>query len=461
MNYMNDVKTKLIQAIDNTKTLSQEDLNQVFAKIRMLLDHGVLMLSSISPYLQNNFVDVAIRVLNGRDANKAFYKRTAALADIPFEKSRKQDFRDAFVSDAMDMMAAMLRNDLPAQQQILVESNLTRSIFEIAIDSVLDESGNYFEAVHAAVMSTGGQRFMYDQTIVRLEEQLGCTKGHLLYGVLRYLKRIREAQRQMYALVLEAYTRIVLLNAKRSAGSIAQESDSFQQGAIGLLRATSLYDHCGYTRFSNFAASWINQHILYSIKDEANTVRVPLNIWQQHSHLEKERVPLEAKFGPLSYEELADKLGLTVRQVSDVYTAIRAAHPESIDAPTAASRNSKRSVGSRAIPSLDSQPAIFDELLDTRVDDIQSLHEIGARAVGPLASLPYREAFVLCLSYGLLEELPEKPDFTDADRAQEVLVERYRQRHPIRKQSTRADTGTAKVRRLQKRQEVTNGKESE
>lgn len=229
-----------------------------------------------------------------------------------------------------------------------------------------------------------------------------------------------------------------------------------------MLRATSLYDHCGYTRFSNFAASWINQHILFSIKDEANNVRVPLNIWQQHSHLEKERIPLEAKFGPLSYEELASKLGLTVRQVSDVYTAIRAAHPESIDAPTAASRNSKRNV-SRSVPvANDAQPAIFDELLDTRIDDMQSLYETGAKATGPLSSLPYREAFVLCLSYGLLDELPEKPDFSEEQRAHDVLVEKYRQQftqaprpgEDNRKQE--ATVGT--VHQLQQRQEVNHGK---
>ena len=455
MNFMNDVKTKLIQAIDNTKTLSQEDLNQTFAKARILIDDGVLLLSSISQYPQNHFVQVATFVLNGRDANKAFYKRTASMSHERFSSPTKASARNRFLCDAMDMMAALVRDDLPAQQRILLHHNLTRNVFESCIDDLLADSAAYLDATHALVSAPRDQKFAYEQVVARIESKYACTKPHFLYGTIRHLRRLRAAIRVLYGRVLEAYTRIVLLNAKKTAGSIAQESDSFQFGSIGLMRAISLYDHCGNMRFANFATAWIRQSILYQLKDGANTIRVPLNVWQQFSRIERHRAQLEAIHGPLSYEDLADKLGMTVRSLSDIYTSIRAAHPESIDVRSSGRQSKGKDAGRPRIPSdVDSQPAVFNELLDTRVDDLQDLLDVGVRAVSPLDDLNYREKLVICLSYGLLDQLPPKTDTSEEWAAFEILVEKYRQRHFFRKSSPGVDTTVAQTGRPHNRHEV-------
>jgi len=428
---VNDVKTKLIAAIDKTRTIPQEELNQIFAKVRMHLDGGVLLLSSICTFPQKTFLHIASCVMNGEAANKAFYKRSANLALDTFITPSKDSARKIFLCDAMSMMSAMVRNDLPVQQRLLVRHNLTRNIFEDAIDDFLRLCGRYEYHAEAACTQVLDQQFLHAQELATVEARLGATRPYFFYGALRYLRRLRTVIRTMYARVLEAYTRIVLQAAKRTAGSIAQESDSFQHGSLGLLRAISLYDHCSYMRFSNFAPLWIKQSILYQIKDTANTVRVPLNIWQQSSQLEKSRVLLEAKFGALSHEELADRLGLTAKSVSSIYTAIKAAHPESIDAPTSASRgggNARSRHDTRIPNAADSSPHALSDVFDTRVDDIRDILDAGARTALPLQDLAYREQVVMCLNYGLMDQLPQKPDTSEDQRVLDVLIEKYRQR---------------------------------
>lgn len=426
----NDVKSKLIAAIDKTRTIPQEDLNQIFAKVRMHLDSGVLLLSSVCTFPQKTFLHIASCVMNGDAANKAFYKRSANLALDTFITPSKDSARQIFLCDAMSMMSAMSRDDQPAQQRLLVRHNLTRNIFEDCIDEFLRVCGGYERHAEAACTPVLDQQFLHTRELAVMESRLGATRPYFFYGAIRYLRRLRDSIRTMYSKVLEAYTRIVLQQAKRTAGSVAQESDSFQHGALGLLRAISLYDHCSYMRFSNFAPLWIKQSILYNLKDGANTVRVPLNIWQQSSQLEKSRVLLEAKHGSLSHEELADRLGLTTKSVSSIYTAIKAAHPESIDAPTSASRgggNARSRHDTHFASSAESNHALSD-VFDTRVDDIRDLMDAGARTALPLQDLGYREQLVMCLNYGLLDQLPQKLETSEDQRVLDLLVEKYRQR---------------------------------
>lgn len=430
MHDSNDVKTKLIAAIDKTRTIPQEELNQIFAKVRMQLDAGVLLLSSISTLPQRTFLDLASSVLNGEAANKAFYKRSANLALSTFITPSKDSARQIFLCDTMTMLAAMARGDLPAQQRLLVRHNLTRNIFEDCIDDFLKLCDRYEAHAEAACTPVMEQQWQHTREMAVMEARAGAIRPYFFYGAIRYLRRTRSAIRIQYARVLEAYTRIVLQQAKRTAGSVAQESDSFQHGALGLLRAISLYDHCSYMRFSNFAPLWIKQSVLYNIKDGANTVRVPLNIWQQSSQLEKSRVLLEAKYGAMSHEELADRLGLTTKSVSSIYTAIRAAHPESIDAPTSASRSggNSRSRHDTRIPSATDSSHALSDVFDTRVDDLHDLMDAGARTALPLQDLGYREHLVMCLSYGLLDQLPQKLGTSEDQRALDIVVEKYRQR---------------------------------
>ncbi len=425
----NDVKSKLIAAIDKTRTIPQEDLNQIFAKVRMHLDSGVLLLSSICTFPQKTYLRIASVVMNGDAANKAFYKRSANLALDTFITPSKDAARQIFLCDAMSMMSALARGDQSAQQRLLVRHNLTRNIFEDCIDDFLRICSRYESHAEAACTTVTDQQFLHTQELAIMESRLGATRPYFFYGAIRYLRRLRSAIRVMYSKILEAYTRIVLQQAKRTAGSVAQESDSFQNGAIGLLRAISSYDHCSYMRFSNFAPLWIKQRILYDIKDGANTVRVPLNIWQQSSQLEKNRVILEAKHGTLSHEELADRLGLTAKSVSSIYTAVKAAHPESIDAPTSASRggNAKSRHDTHFASAADSSHALSN-VFDTRVDDIRDLMDAGARTALPLQDLGYREQLVMCLTYGLIDQMPQKLDTSEDQRTLDVLVEKYRQR---------------------------------
>jgi RNA polymerase primary sigma factor len=101
-------------------------------------------------------------------------------------------------------------------------------------------------------------------------------------------KRIQNGEdKAMHALV-QANLKFVISIAKDYQGQGLPLSDLINEGNYGLIKAASRFDHTRGFRFISYAVWWVRQSIIQSLNDNARIVRLPANIINKISYLNKE-----------------------------------------------------------------------------------------------------------------------------------------------------------------------------
>ncbi len=184
-----------------------------------------------------------------------------------------------------------------------------------------------------------------------------------------------------------ANTRLVISVAKRYVNRGIPFLDLVQEGIVGLIRAAGKFDPDRGNRFSTYATWWIRQAITRAIDNHSRTIRLPVHITSQLNKIARATASLEQELGrPPTAEEIADALEVEpelVRESRELYL-----QPISLEAPQDEDEN--RLLGD-LIPDTQSESpedTVSEILLREHIDEA-------------LAELPWREARVLRLRYGL------------------------------------------------------------
>jgi RNA polymerase primary sigma factor len=127
--------------------------------------------------------------------------------------------------------------------------------------------------------------------------------------------------------------RLVIKIARDYAWSGIDLMDLIQLGNDGLMQAAKRYDHRKGAKFSVFAAYWIKQRILNSIRNTTRIVRVPAHRHETHQKIYKEGQKFWNRHGrEPSDAELAQSVGVSVKKLRDVEGDFMS--PVYLDAPT-------------------------------------------------------------------------------------------------------------------------------
>ncbi|MCK4813799.1 MAG: sigma-70 family RNA polymerase sigma factor [Candidatus Marinimicrobia bacterium] len=144
--------------------------------------------------------------------------------------------------------------------------------------------------------------------------------------------RVKQGDRRALKKLCEANLRFVVSVAKDYQGQGLPLTDLINEGNLGLIKAAERFDETRGFKFISYAVWWIRQSILQALAEHSRIVRLPLNrvgtiskITRAAEELEgeQERTPNE--------EELATKLGIKTKEVSDAVRISRRHH--SLDAP--------------------------------------------------------------------------------------------------------------------------------
>lgn len=106
-------------------------------------------------------------------------------------------------------------------------------------------------------------------------------------------KRIENGDDKAMHELVNANLKFVISVAKEYQGQGLTLSDLINEGNYGLIKAATRFDHKRGFRFISYAVWWIRQSIIQSLNDNARIVRLPANVINKMSYLNKEIAKFE------------------------------------------------------------------------------------------------------------------------------------------------------------------------
>lgn len=130
-------------------------------------------------------------------------------------------------------------------------------------------------------------------------------------------RRVKEGDELAANELVKANLRFVISVAKQYQNKGLPLVDLIQEGCLGLIQASKLYDESKGFKFISFAVWWIRQAIMKAITDQCRTVRIPMNQVAYISKINKVMSRFEQEEGRKpSIEELEDITDLSSSKIS-------------------------------------------------------------------------------------------------------------------------------------------------
>lgn len=132
-------------------------------------------------------------------------------------------------------------------------------------------------------------------------------------------RRIREGDHEALDILTKSNLRFVVSVAKQYQNHGLSLSDLINEGNVGLMKAAKRFDETKGFKFISYAVWWIRQSILQAIVEYSRIVRLPLNKVGSYNKVNEAYVKFIQDFErEPTHEELADVLGLTTKEISNV-----------------------------------------------------------------------------------------------------------------------------------------------
>jgi RNA polymerase primary sigma factor len=257
----------------------------------------------------------------------------------------------------------------------------------------------------------------------RIESEAGLSIEELRNvwsRITREMSVITEARNELITRNLK----LVVSIAKHYAGRGLPLLDLVQEGNIGLMKAVDRFKYQKGCKFSTYAKWWIKQGVSRGIINQAKTIRVPIHIMESYRTLIQAARELTQQLGREPDDrEIAQKLGMPVKKVSEHFSAI------------------KNTVSLQA--AINDEDAKLEDLIEDRETpspcSCLENKEIKTRIANILSTLTPREAKIIRMRFGIgverdftLEEIGKQFYITREGVRQLEAKALRRLRHPSR-----------------------------
>ncbi|MBN8217871.1 MAG: RNA polymerase sigma factor RpoD/SigA [Spirochaetes bacterium] len=200
--------------------------------------------------------------------------------------------------------------------------------------------------------------------------------------------KARSGNAQAKQKLVSSNLRFVVQMAKRYAGSNLSLMDLVSEGNIGLLRAVETFDPDKGFHFISYAVHWIKQSIIKAISEKSKLVRIPLNLNNSLSHIEKSL--RERHHGELTDRAVEDVSREMKMEKGDLLNLIEVTRPASSLDKIFDDENGGRPL--RDVVEDQSQPS---------PPSVAEFNALQGHIREVLSTLPDSEAEILVLRFGL------------------------------------------------------------
>lgn len=401
---------------NSEETLKQEELLPLFARACKNLKECIRILVQENSLIQDKIISLGAEIASNLDRNKAIFTRSLVYADdvlIDIAPNKAEQQTD-MLCQCLDLQKAVALGDVRSQIKIIENIPISRMLIEEVIVAWLNSVKEYTSLVEAN-LHYGAQDQLDNylksaSKIHRIETRLRINPV-TGYSTIRFVRSRMEAIRSIYNRIAKAYARAVLKMARNLAVYQDYVLDSYQNGNFGLMRAISSYDHISNARFPGYAAWWIKQKMLLSMKEEANVIKVSSNTWQHYAKLESAKLSLDSSKGDITIADIAKAADYTVEKAEAIYNCIKASQVKSLEYNLSAEGFNLLTVVSGK-----DEPIIIEDAA-TASEETQALEEQttydeqNSKKVEILIStLPKDLMKIACLRFGLIDKLTQDID---------------------------------------------------
>lgn len=340
------------------------------------------------------------------------------------------DIEDYLDSIGIDIIRTIKDDDEPSDEELVKEFNQIKNIKENISSTEKQNINNfissYFTEIGQIPLLTFEEEVELGKRIKAGYEAETKLANNLNIGddEKEKLRKISSDGLMARECLIESNLKLVVSIAKHYQNRGLSLMDLIQEGNLGLIKAVYRFDPSKGFRFSTYGTWWIRQAITRAIVEQGRMVRIPAHVIDSLNKLKKARRELSMQLGyDPSIKEIADKLNL---KESDI---------EYLD------------YISQDIVSLDSPISDDDTLFSDMIEDTTASttlefairEENKERIADALSTLPPREARIINLRYGFVDNIPKTLD--EIGREFGITRERVRQleirairhlRHPSR-----------------------------
>jgi RNA polymerase primary sigma factor len=129
--------------------------------------------------------------------------------------------------------------------------------------------------------------------------------------------RARAGDQEARKRVILANLRLVVHVARGYRNRGLSLLDVIEEGNLGLIRAADRFEPERGLRFSTYATLWIRQAILRGIAEQARSVRIPVQMFQQMNRYVRAERALRGRLGrEATIEEIADEMAISAPRVA-------------------------------------------------------------------------------------------------------------------------------------------------
>ena len=218
-------------------------------------------------------------------------------------------------------------------------------------------------------------------------------------------RRIKKGDKKALERLIKANLRFVISVAKQYQNQGLSLPDLINEGNLGLIKAAQRFDETKGFKFISYAVWWIRQTILQSLAEQARIVRLPLNKIGAINKLSKALTTLEQEFErEPTIDEISKLMELAPENIKEMLK--NSGKHISLDAPVNDENDSDMYDILASNESVSPDSSLLDDSLKQEIN----------RA---LSALPYREAAILRMYFGLdsknpfsLEEIGEEFNLT-------------------------------------------------